>query len=187
MLIAGVLLWSVVHLFPAVGAGGRQALIARLGNGPYRGLFALLIVAALVCIVMGWRSTTPTDVYLPPPVLRPVTIALMLLALILFVSARLPTDIKRVIRHPQLTGVITWAIAHLLSNGDNRSLMLFGGIGLWAIVEIVVISGREGAWRKPEPVGAMRSALPVLIGAIAWIALAFAHPWIAGVPVIVRG
>jgi len=185
-LVAGVLVWSIVHLFPALAAGSRQALIARLGNGPYRGLFALSIVVSLVCIVLGWRSTMPVDVYAPSPALRPVTLVLVYFALVLFVSARLPTDIKRVIRHPQLTGVLTWAIAHLLSNGDSRSLVLFGGLGLWAIVEIIVISGREGAWRKPEPVGAMRSALPVLIGAIAWVVLAFAHPWIAGVPVLVR-
>ncbi len=187
LLVAGVLLWSVVHLFPAGASGSRKALIARLGDGPYRGLFALLILSSLVCIVFGWRSTAPVAVYTPLPAMRPVTLTLMLLALILFVSSRAPTDIKRFIRHPQLTGVLTWAVAHLLSNGDGRSLVLFGGIGVWTIVEMIAINARDGAWRKPEPVGTLRSCVPVLIGAIAWVVLGFAHPWLAGVPVFVRG
>ena len=187
LLVAGVLLWSVVHLFPAIATGGRRALVARLGDGPYRGLFALLIVCSLVCIVLGWRSTTPVAVYTPAPAMRSVTLGLMVVALILFVSARAPTDIKRLIRHPQLTGVLTWAVAHLLSNGDSRSLVLFGGIGVWTIIEMIVINARDGRWRKPEPIGAARSCVPVLIGAIAWIVLGFAHPWLAGVPVFVRG
>jgi len=149
LLVAGVLLWSVVHLFPAIATGGRRALVARLGDGPYRGLFALLIVCSLVCIVLGWRSTTPVAVYTPAPAMRSVTLGLMVVALILFVSARAPTDIKRLIRHPQLTGVLTWAVAHLLSNGDSRSLVLFGGIGVWTIVEMFVINARDGRWRKP--------------------------------------
>jgi uncharacterized membrane protein len=187
LLVAGVLLWSIVHLFPALATHRRQALMARLGNGPYRGLFALLIISSTVCIVLGWRSTAPVAVYTPPPGMRPVTLGLMVVALILFVSARAPTDLKQFIRHPQLTGVLTWAIAHLLSNGDSRSLVLFGGIGLWTIVEMIAINARDGRWCKPEPVGAVRSCVPVLIGAIAWIVLGVAHPWFAGVPVFVRG
>ncbi|MGH8769757.1 MAG: NnrU family protein, partial [Burkholderiales bacterium] len=55
------------------------------------------------------------------------------------------------------------------------------GLGVWAIVEILVISRRE-VWIKPEAVGAKRSLVPVLVGVIAWIVLVFAHPWIAGAP-----
>ena len=29
-------------------------------------------------------------------------------------------------RHPQLTAVIVWAVAHLLVNGDLASIVLFG-------------------------------------------------------------
>jgi uncharacterized membrane protein len=105
----------------------------------------------------------------------------MVISLILFASSRLPTDIKLVLRHPQLTGVLIWGIAHLLSNGDSRSLVLFGGLGLWAIVEMIVINRREGAWVRPQPVGAKRSTVPVMIGVIAWFVLFFVHPWIAGV------
>ncbi|MGH8727373.1 MAG: NnrU family protein [Burkholderiales bacterium] len=185
LLITGVLIWSGVHLFPAVAGRLKSKLIEKLGAGAYRGGFSVLIVISLVCMVFGWRNATPTILYSPAPEFRIVTAALMVIALILFFSSRIPTDIKRAIRHPQLTGVLIWAIAHLLANGASRSLALFGGLGIWAIVEILVLS-RGTVWVKPEAVGAQRSFLPVLVGVVAWIVLVFVHPWIAGVPVIIE-
>jgi uncharacterized membrane protein len=184
LLVAGVLLWSIVHLFPGLATGARLRLIDGLGQGAYRGIYSLLIVIAIACMVFGWRAATPTVFYTPPAELRIVTAVLMLIALVLFVSSRPPTDIKRVLRHPQLTGVLMWGIAHLLSNGDSRSLLLFGGLGLWAIVEMIVIDRREGTWVRPQPVGVKRSAVPFVIGAIAWFVLFFVHPWIAGVSLL---
>jgi hypothetical protein len=32
-----------------------------------------------------------------------------------------------------------------------------------------------------------RSLIPLAIGAVAWVLLAFLHPWFTGVPVLVRG
>lgn len=183
LLIAGVLLWSAVHLFPGIAGRHKSNVIQKFGAGAYRGGFSILIVISLVCIVFGWRNTTPAIVYSPAPELRILTALLMFIALILFASSRIPTDIKRVIRHPQLTGVLIWAIAHLIVNGDSRSWVLFGGIGVWAIVEILVINRNKG-WVKPEPAGAIRSGMPVLAGAGAWIVLVLVHPWIAGVPAI---
>jgi uncharacterized membrane protein len=47
--------------------------------------------------------------------------------------------------------VLVWAIAHLLVNGDNASLVLFGWLGLWSIAEMVAINAREPAWTRPAP------------------------------------
>jgi len=175
LLILGVLLWSAAHLSKAAAPGVRAGLIERLGEGPYKGLFALTIVASLVLIVVGWRSTLPSALWHPPAAMRHVTMLLMPFAVILFVSARAPTDIKQFIRHPQLTGVKLWAVAHLLSNGELRSVVLFGGLLAWAVLEVIFINRRDGAWVKrrggsgrelavfPDPVGSLdcyRAALP---------------------------
>ena len=37
-------------------------------------------------------------------------------------------------------GVVVWAIAHLLTNSDRPSIVLFGGMAAWALAEIVVIA-----------------------------------------------
>ena len=84
-----------------------------------------------------------------------------------------------------LTGVLLWAVGHLLANGDDKSLVLFGGLGLWALVSIITVSRNEGTWTKPARVASIgRELLSLGIVAILYVVLIFFHPWIAGVPVV---
>jgi uncharacterized membrane protein len=117
------------------------------GEGPYKGLFALSLVGALVLMVVGWRSAAPVALYVAPTTGGLLTSAAMFVSLVLFLGSSVPTNLKRFVRHPQLTGVAVWALAHLLANGDVRSLVLFGGLGLWAVVAMVCINRRDGAAR----------------------------------------
>lgn len=184
ILIGGVLLWSAVHLVPALAPGFRQTLVTKLGAGPWKGIFALAIVASLALIVIGWRSTVPEAIYQPPPWGRWAAICLMIVSVYLFGAARRPAMVKRVIRHPQLTGMAAWSIAHLLANGDHRSLVLFGGLGTWAIVEIFAINRRDGAWIRPETPPLSRELVGIVITLVVFGLLAWAHPWFTGVAVL---
>ncbi len=184
LLIAGILLWSGTHLFVSLGRDTRDALVARIGLGPYKGLFSLTLLAALAMIVLGWQAFGRESLYLPPTGLRHLAMLLMPFAVILFISGRAPTDIRRLIRHPQLTGVKLWAVAHLLANGEIRSLILFGGLLAWAVAEVVVINRRTGAWQKPPPAGALKTTVSALVGLALTAGLVFAHPWLSGVPLI---
>ncbi|MCC2658894.1 MAG: NnrU protein [Panacagrimonas sp.] len=187
LLVAGVLLWAATHLLSSIGRDARAGLVARIGLNPYKGLYSLMLVLSLVLIVMGWRSTPPTSVWLPPEGMRHLTMTLMPVAVILFLSARAPTDIKQFIRHPQLTGVKLWAVAHLLSNGELRSIVLFGGLLAWAVLEVIFINRRDGARVKPPRVGMTKTLISALIGLLVAGVLIFAHPWIAGRPVMALG
>lgn len=182
LLLLGVLLWSAAHLFPAVAVQARSQAMEKLGRGPYRGVFSLIILLAIVLMVLGWKIATPEPVYQPPSLGPPLTGMAMPLALILFFAARARTNIKRAVRHPQLTGVLVWAAAHLLANGDSRSLTLFGGLGIWAIVQIAATNRRDGPWIRPEPVPRKMDLVPVVIGVVAYSVLLWAHPWLFGVP-----
>ena len=184
LLTLGLIVWSVVHLFTAVAPDTRQNLIARLGEGAYKGAFALLILGSLVLMVLGWRSSTPEDIYAASAALHPVTLLLMLIAMILFVASNIPSDIKRVLRHPQLSAVIIWSIAHLLSNGEDRSVLLFGGIGLWAVLEIIFINRRDGIWMRPNSTGWGRVLIPVIVGVVVFALVAYFHAFISGVAVL---
>ncbi|MGB5258874.1 MAG: NnrU family protein, partial [Woeseiaceae bacterium] len=86
LLIAGVGIWIVAHLFKAALPALRDQVEDKLGAGPYRGLISLVIVASLVLIVAGWRAALPQPVYSPPMGPGPVTSVLVLLGLILFFS-----------------------------------------------------------------------------------------------------
>lgn len=186
LLCIGVLLFMLVHFIPSVARGFRESLIKRIGANPYRGLFALLLVTALALMVFGWRSTTPELVYLPPSWGIPLTSVLMLISVMLFGAAQQPTRIKRSVRHPQLTGMVVWSLSHLLSNGDSRSLILFGGLGLWALLEMILINRREGQWVRPSGPALSVEVRGIVISAVVFVVLVFLHPYFAGVSPIPR-
>jgi uncharacterized membrane protein len=139
-LVVGVVLWTVVHLGKSAGRGIRGTLIEKFGEDPYKGLIAMSVLSALVLMVIGWRATVPSAVYAPPSWGPHLTQTGVLIALLLFSASVTPNWVSANLRHPQLTGVATWAIAHLVSNGEQRSLVLFGGLAIWAIVSIFAIN-----------------------------------------------
>ena len=182
LLAAGVLVFALVHLYPALFAASRDKLIARLGRNPYRGLFSVAILAGVVLIIAGWRSAAPEPVYMPPVSGRIVPAVLVLVAFILFVASQSNTNIKRYLRHPQMTGVLCWSVAHLLANGDSRSLLLFGGLAAWSVAEVYFCNRRDGEWQKPGPFPILSDIMTVAIGAIAFMLVWRFHGTISGVP-----
>ncbi|MCZ6830857.1 MAG: NnrU family protein, partial [Gammaproteobacteria bacterium] len=142
LLIAGVCLWAAIHLVPSLAPGLKSAWRGKLGEGGYKGSFTLIVLSALALIIVGWRSAQPTLIYLPPEALRTLALALMVLAFILLGASKRATRIGRIVRHPQLSGVLVWSVAHLLANGDSRSLVLFGGFAIWTVLEMILISRR---------------------------------------------
>ncbi len=181
LLITGTILWALIHLMPSFAPGARNGMIAALGEKPYRGAFALAILASLALIVVGWRATPETFVYTLPPEARIVAFVLICIAFIVIGAAHHPSSIKRVIRHPMLTGVAIWAAGHLLVNGTTRALVLFGGLGLWALLEIVMINRRDGAAGEPARPGFSEELKGTFISAGILLILLFLHPYFAGV------
>jgi len=179
-LIAGVVLWMATHLMPALAPSFRQALIDRLGSGPYRGVFALIIVSALVLIVYGWRSTPETYLYFLPAWSRPAGFLLMAIAFLLIGAAQYKTIIKRFIRHPMLMGVVVWSISHLMTNGTTRALILFGGLGIWALIEMPVLNAREKDTARPDSPGLARELRGLAISAVIFAVVLYLHPHFTG-------
>ena len=184
VLITGLLLFTLVHLYPSLFVTNRDKLVERLGRNAYRGLFSVVILAALVLIVVGWRTSTPEAVYAPPFAGGPVTAIVVFASFVLFVAAQTPGNIKRYVRHPQMLAVVLWSLAHLLVNGDSRSVMLFGGLGAWAILEILLCNRRDGDWQKPEQSSLKWDAITVAAGAAGFLLFVFLHRTLFGVPVV---
>lgn len=187
MLVLGIVIWAAAHLFVALAPERRKRIIDTIGLNPYKGLFSLTLVLALVLIVMGWKAMPGEFLYVPDAGMRHVTMFLMPFAVILFTSARAPTDIKQIIRHPQLTSVKLWAVAHLLSNGETRAVILFSGMLAWAVLEVIFINRRDGAWVRPARVGAMKTTISVVIALLVTAALVFGHRLFTGVALISAG
>lgn len=184
LMALGLIIWTGIHLFPSLAPTQRQRVIERIGEAPYKGLFALLILVGLILIVVGWRSSVPSMVYVPPIGLRHPAMLLVVIAFILFAASHLPTRIKRYIRHPQLAGVALWALAHLMANGDSRSVLLFTVLGIWALVSMVTLNRRDGVWIKPGPPAVWREAIPVVAGVLVAAIVVKLHPYLSGVSLI---
>lgn len=184
LLMSGVVLWCVLHFVPSLARPLRQSLIDRIGNNAYRGLFSLLLLSALAMIVFGWRSTPEVFIYQLPTWSRTVGMLLMVVAFILLGASHYQTAIKRLLRHPMLTGVIVWSVSHLLTNGTTRAMVLFGGIGVWALLEILLINRREGDREKPQapPIGS--EIRGVLVSLVIFAIVVYFHKYFAGVPLI---
>src|SRR5437016_4213441 len=92
----------------------RAAVIARIGEGPYKGLFSLVSLVGILLIGYGfalYRANGYIDIWMPPRWTRHVTELLVWPAIIAIVAAYIPGEIKRVLKHPMLVGVKLWAVA----------------------------------------------------------------------------
>lgn len=183
LLTLGLVLWVAIHSLPLFVAT-RDRIIARLGAGSYKGLFSLGIIAALVCMVLGWRSAQADYLYSLGMGGRHGAMLLMFFAVLLFTVNKQSTRIKQWLPHPQLSGVALWSCAHLLANGDTRSLLLFSSIGLWALLEMFFISRRDGARQKPLTPPWWVELRVLIIAVLATALLAWLHRWLAGVPLL---
>lgn len=181
LLLAGITVWFLVHLFPAIAPASRENMIFKLGENAYKGLFSLLVLAALLMIVFGWKSSVPTVIYVPPVAPGLLPAVMIFAAFVLFFSSNFNTHAKRHLRHPQMAGTLLWAAAHLLTNGDSRSLALFGGLAAWALLEIVLCNRRDGPRSELPAASLKHDLIAVLIGGVAWAIIGHFHIKLFGV------
>ncbi len=181
ILVLGLVLWTFVHLIPAMAPKLKKILVLRIGANTFKLVFTILIVMSVSLIVYGWRNSETSILYVLPDFIYPISTTILLLSYLLFASAIVPNRFLSFIRHPQLMFVITWAVAHLLMNGDIRSITLFSGMGVWAILEIAFINKRDGM-RVKKPTPTLSTTIKSLtLGLILFIAIVFGHQFLSGV------
>lgn len=149
VLVLGMLLWVSAHFFKRVLPTQR----AEMGSAG-KGLVTFGILAGLVLIILGYSGVEIIDVWYPPTWTTHVNNLLMLLAFWTFGSSAAKRGkvwpASRT-RHPQLLAVKIWAVAHLITNGDLASIILFGGMLAWAVAEVILINRAEPDWTPPPP------------------------------------
>ena len=102
-LILGLILFFSIHLVPMF-ADTREKLRRNMGDAPYKATFSIIALVALALIIYGMSLRTFVHVYQPPAWGRHATMGLMVVAMILLVAAHVPTNIKRLTRHPHALG-----------------------------------------------------------------------------------
>jgi len=185
LLVAGLGLWIAAHLFGRLAPGARAGLAAGLGPAA-RGLVAAVILAGLVLMVAGYRGAATVALYAPPGWGIHLNNLLLLAAVALFGVGHSQGRLRGRLRHPMLTGTALWAFGHLLVRGDVASVVLFLGLGLWALAAILLIEARAPAAAPaagPAPRGSLAGDLGLLAGAVAlFLVIVTLHGWLGPWP-----
>jgi uncharacterized membrane protein len=184
LLIIGLVLFIGTHVFASL-RGVRSAVIAAIGEGPYKGAFALLSIIGILLVGFGfgqYRATSWTDVWYPPHWTYYITQLLMWPASIFVVAAYIRGNIWRTLRHPMLVGIKTWSVAHLISNGDLGSIILFGSFLLWAAYDRISLKHRADRGAPALSANGRRNdVIAIVVGTVLYLLLGLVfHPLVVG-------
>lgn len=178
LLILGVLLWSGAHLAKRLVPGFHKAM-----GGSEKPMVAGMLFLSIVLMVIGYRSADATIWWAATPMLKGINNLLVLVAFYLFAAAGSKSRLGVRLHHPQLIGFSLWAFAHLLVNGDMPSVVLFGGLLIWALAEIVVINRAQPNWTPPTTEIPMRKEWTTAAAAlVVFLIVGLIHGWIGPNP-----
>lgn len=179
LLILGAVLFFGAHLSPGV-FGLRAALVQRLGEKRFTGFYIATSVTGMACIIAGKAIAPHIDVWLPSAWAPQVTLVLVAIGFVLLAALLLPTNIRRLTRHPMLWGTVSWSVGHLLANGDVASMILFGGFGVFALISIGSLN-RRGAQPSKQTYAWWQDAVALAAAGGAYAVVLRAHPYLFGV------
>jgi uncharacterized membrane protein len=145
----------LLHSVPALPTI-RGRLTAALGLRLYLLVYSTTSVALLIWVLRAAWSTEYVELWQPGSrsaianlVLSPLGLFLVTAGLISpnpasvsFMAGDTAGAITTITRHPVLWGFLLWSIGHVAANGDMRSLLIFGGLGLFSAVGIRVTEKR---------------------------------------------
>ncbi|MEQ8365446.1 MAG: NnrU family protein [Roseicyclus sp.] len=177
LLIAGVALFAGAHWFKRLAPAQRLAM-----GDKGKGLVALIMLAGIILMVIGYRGAAFVNIWSPPAFLTHVNNLLMVLSFWLFALSADKGTFSARIRHKQLTGVKVWAVAHLLVNGDLASVILFAGLLAWAVVSVILINKAEPTWTRPTDVSVAGDIKALVIGVVIMAIVMGVHYWLGVSP-----
>jgi uncharacterized membrane protein len=181
-LIAGLILFFGVHVLSSARPA-RQALVERMGEKRYKGIYSLISLIGFALMVVGMSKAPRLELWTPPEWGYYAAVWFMPVALISLAASIVPSNIRRMTAHPMLWGFTLWALLHLLANGDLASLLLFGAFGLYSVHAMSSQNARGAriADRRRSP-GFDVAAIAVGL-ALYWLLLRF-HGKLFGVSVL---
>ncbi len=177
LLLAGLALWIGAHVFKRVAPDRRAAF-----GDSFKGVVAVAIVGSIVLMVLGYGRADGAVFWGRNAALTGINNLLMIFAVYLYAASGMKTAITRRIRHPQLTAVKVWALAHILVNGDVPSLVLFGGLLGWAVWEVILINRQTERVQPTGPVETRKEIMAIVGTVVVYGAIAWVHAWL-GYPV----
>lgn len=185
--LGGLILFFGTHFFSAFRNRTGDGLPDILGRGPYMAIYSVLTAAGFIALVWGYAMIKPW-IYLadPPPWMKHITMALMLPAIVLIVAAYVPTGfIKKAVKHPMLTAVKLWALAHLLVNWDVGSLILFGSFMAFGVIDRIAVKRRGDVGAANATPNVLGDLIAIAVGSALYALLVYQlHAILFGVSIL---
>jgi uncharacterized membrane protein len=189
ILVLGLVIFLGLHSTRIFAEPLRAQAIARLGDGPWKGIYSLVSAIGFVLIVWGFaeaRFDAPA-LWTPSEGARHATILLMLVSMLLLAGYFFKqSHIAVAVHHPMVWSVAVFGLAHLLANGSAADVVLFGAFFIWALADLMSSYARDRRNSVVYPApnwGATIGA--IVVGVVLWAAIAFwLHLWLFGVPVL---
>ena len=186
-LVLCLALFFLTHLLKVFALQFRARMIAKLGEGPFKGLYSVasLITLGLVIYAFGEARQETGMLWYPPVWTSHLAVTLMLPAMICLIASLIPAGhIAVKTKHPLILSVKIWALAHLLANGETSSILLFASFLAWGVVMRISLKRRERAGEKVlRPFVSGRYDVVAIVGGIVlWGAFILKlHEWLIGV------
>ena len=185
VLVLGLVLFLGAHSVRIVAPGWRDAMVERLGEGGWKGIYSLVSLAGLVLIVWGYGLSRldPVPLWYPPLWTKHLALVLNLVALVIFTASMVPSGWMRArLGHPMVLGAKTWAFAHLIANGTLADVILFGAFLVWAVADFRSNRQRDRAAGTVRVAGPVRNdVIAVAVGVAIWAAFTwYLHLWLIG-------
>ena len=167
----------LLHSLPALPPV-RARLIGALGRTAYLALYSLVSTAVIVLVFRTAFSLDYIPLWDAAPWQADVTLALAPAGLFLVIAGLLGRNpfsvtlrpdgarmdaIVHITRHPVPLGFALWSFGHVVPNGDLRSLILFGILGLFSLGGIAMQEkrARRRLGSRFEALSAETSILPL--------------------------
>jgi uncharacterized membrane protein len=165
--LISLLVFLASHVLPA-RTGLRAWAIGRIGHGPYMAAYSILSLAIVVWIVAAAGRAPYVELWPQASWQAWVPLLVMPFALVLLAAGLVQPNplsiglmradrpettvgIMRITRHPVLWGFGLWAVAHVVPKGDLVSVILFGGLGVFAFAGMAALDRRRRRDMGDEP------------------------------------
>lgn len=144
VLVLGLVIFLGAHSISIINRPWRTAMVAKIGEQPFKGAYSLVSLLGLGLIVWGYGMARlePVVLFVPPAGLKHVSLLLLLPIFPLLLATYFHGKIKAVLKHPTLVSVKLWALAHLLANGMLADVVLFGSFLAWAVLDRISVKRR---------------------------------------------
>jgi uncharacterized membrane protein len=180
LLVLALGVFAIIQFVPAVPIW-KAVLKSVLGRG-YGPVYGVASLFGLVLMIWAFRHAERYDFYDPPAWGRHANFLLTLVAFVLLGVFLGRGQWRNTLRYPAAFAIVFWGFGHLLANGDNVSLVFFGGMIVVAIVQVLLMRGNVPFVGSEVRKG--HNLFSVLVGVAIYAVFVQLHGVVIGVPVL---